>query len=101
MPRLKRESGTIRKRRKRWSSHYMGPDQAQHYAPTTFDIRANSETWLMGERRLQSPWASATKRARRVEPATLEEMAVFIEHLPDRYGALVLIGPGAGYASGK
>ncbi|QRO87190.1 tyrosine-type recombinase/integrase [Kytococcus sedentarius] len=210
MTRAKREFGTIRKRSKRWSAHYMGPDQAFHYGPTTFETKADAETWLMGERRLiqREEWtppkgrrkkvlkqslafevyaerwlanrelkprtadqyrrlmdrfllpgfrglplrnitpadvrewyatldpsrptqrahaysllrsvlqtafedelvgsnpckirgASVTKRARRVEPATLDEMALLIEHLPGRYGALVLIGAWCGLRLGE
>lgn len=210
MPRAKREFGTIRKRSARWSAHYMGPDQALHYGPSTFDSKADAETWLMGERRLiqREEWtppktrrqqalrqsvpfddyaerwlgnrelkprtrdqyrrlldrfllpgfggtplksitpsvvrewyatldpsrptqrahaysllrsilqtayedelvpnnpckirgASVTKRARRVEPATLDELATLIGHLPDRYGALVLIGSWCGLRLGE
>ena len=36
--------------------------------------------------------AGVTRRARGVEPATLRELEVLVEHMPDRYRALVLLG---------
>ncbi len=45
--------GTIRQRSSgRWQAYYVGPDLAKHYAPSTFDARADGEAWLAAERHL-------------------------------------------------
>ena len=44
MTRAKRDFGTIRKRANgRWQAYYMGPDQAFHRAPSTFDAKVDAE----------------------------------------------------------
>ncbi|MGO0577133.1 tyrosine-type recombinase/integrase [Ornithinimicrobium panacihumi] len=45
--------------------------------------------------------AGSTKRARHVEPASLDELAILVEHMPDRYRALVLIGAWCGLRFGE
>lgn len=35
--------------------------------------------------------AGSTKRVRKIRPATLDELATLIEHMPERYGAMVLL----------
>ena len=47
MTRAKRDFGTIRKRANgRWQAYYMGPDQAFHRAPSTFEAKVDAEAWL-------------------------------------------------------
>ena len=44
MTRAKRDFGTIRKRANgRWQAYYMGPDQAFHRAPSTFEAKVDAE----------------------------------------------------------
>ncbi|HQV91173.1 MAG TPA: hypothetical protein PLA46_06290 [Phycicoccus sp.] len=44
MTRAKRDFGTIRKRANgRWQAYYMGPDQAFHRAPSTFDAKVDAQ----------------------------------------------------------
>lgn len=45
--------------------------------------------------------AGMAPRSRRVEPATLDELALLVEHMPERYGPLVLIGAWCGLRFGE
>lgn len=45
--------------------------------------------------------AGTTTRARRVEPATLDQLRVLVEHMPARYQALVLLGAWCGLRFGE
>src|SRR5699024_7355369 len=45
--------------------------------------------------------AGTTTRARRVEPATLDQLTVLVEHMPARYQALVLLGAWCGLRFGE
>ena len=61
---------------KRYRARYIGPDQALHNAPLTFQTREDAEAWLTDERRLISSgsWTSPTARltaSRRAEEARL------------------------------
>ena len=65
MTRAKRDFGTIRKRANgRWQAYYMGPDQAFHRAPSTFDAKVDAEAWLASERRLMQndEWSPSKSR---------------------------------------
>lgn len=73
MTRAKRDFGTIRKRANgRYQAYYMGPDQAFHRAPSTFETKADAEAWLVGERRLiqNDDWTPTKSRRARVIRAT-------------------------------
>ncbi|QNF93784.1 site-specific integrase [Janibacter sp. YB324] len=73
MTRAKRDFGTIRKRANgRYQAYYMGPDQAFHRAPSTFETKADAEAWLVGERRLiqDDDWTPTKSRRARVIRAT-------------------------------
>lgn len=73
MTRAKRDFGTIRKRANgRYQAYYMGPDQAFHRAPSTFETKADAEAWLVGERRLiqDDNWTPTKSRRARVIRAT-------------------------------
>ena len=51
----RRSFGRLRRgRSKRWQAAYIGPDNALHYAPTTFVAKIDAEAWLAEERRLIS-----------------------------------------------
>lgn len=45
--------------------------------------------------------AGSAERARQIEPASKEELKVIIEHLPDRYRALVILGAWCGLRFGE
>lgn len=69
----KREFGTIRQRANgRWQAYYMGPDQGFHRPPSTFDTKADAESWLMAERRLiqREEWTPAVSRRAKALRAT-------------------------------
>ncbi|MCA0180641.1 MAG: site-specific integrase [Actinobacteria bacterium] len=73
MTRAKRDFGTIRKRANgRWQAFYMGPDQAFHRAPSTFDTKMDAEAWLVAERRLlqNDEWSPARSRRAKVKRST-------------------------------
>ena len=73
MTRAKRDFGTIRKRANgRWQAYYMGPDQAFHRAPSTFDAKVDAEAWLAAERRLMQndEWSPSKSRRARVVRST-------------------------------
>ena len=73
MTRAKRDFGTIRKRANgRWQAYYMGPDQAFHRAPSTFDAKVDAEAWLGAERRLMQndEWSPSKSRRARVVRST-------------------------------
>lgn len=73
MTRAKRDFGTIRKRANgRYQAYYMGPDQAFHRAPSTYETKADAEAWLVGERRLiqNDDWTPTKSRRARVIRAT-------------------------------
>ena len=73
MTRAKRDFGTIRKRANgRWQAYYMGPDQAFHRAPSTFDAKVDAEAWLASERRLMQndEWSPSKSRRARVVRST-------------------------------
>ena len=73
MTRAKRDFGTIRKRANgRYQAYYMGPDQAFHRAPSTFETKADAEAWLVGDRRLiqDDDWTPTKSRRARVIRAT-------------------------------
>ncbi|MGG5260331.1 tyrosine-type recombinase/integrase [Phycicoccus avicenniae] len=69
MTRAKRDFGSIRRRsNRRYQAYYVGPDQATHRAPSTFEARADAEAWLADERRLiqRDEWSPTRfRRARR------------------------------------
>jgi integrase len=49
----RRSFGRLRKLRSgRWQPAYIGPDNALHHAPTTYDAKIDAEGWLANERRL-------------------------------------------------
>jgi integrase len=51
----RRSFGRLRRgRSKRWQAAYIGPDNALHYAPTTFVAKIDAEHWLAEEQRLIS-----------------------------------------------
>jgi hypothetical protein len=51
----RRSFGRLRRgRSKRWQAAYVGPDNALHYAPTTFVAKIDAEHWLAEEQRLIS-----------------------------------------------
>ena len=73
MTRAKRDFGTIRKRANgRWQAYYMGPDQAFHRAPSTFDAKVDAEAWLAAERRLMQndEWSPSKSRRAKVVRST-------------------------------
>ena len=73
MTRAKRDFGTIRKRANgRWQAYYMGPDQAFHRAPSTFDAKVDAEAWLASERRLMQndEWSPTKSRRAKVVRST-------------------------------
>ena len=73
MTRAKRDFGTIRKRANgRWQAYYMGPDQAFHRAPSTFDAKVDAEAWLASERRLMQndEWSPSKSRRAKVVRST-------------------------------
>ena len=73
MTRAKRDFGTIRKRANgRWQAYYMGPDQAFHRAPSTFEAKVDAEAWLAAERRLMQndEWSPSKSRRAKVVRAT-------------------------------
>lgn len=73
MARAKRDFGTIRKRSNgRYQAYYMGPDQAFHRAPSTFETKSDAEAWLAGERRLiqYDDWSPTRSRRAKVIRAT-------------------------------
>ena len=73
MTRAKRDFGTIRKRANgRWQAYYMGPDQAFHRAPSTFDAKVDAEAWLGAERRLMQndEWSPSKSRRAKVVRST-------------------------------
>jgi len=73
MPRPKREFGTIRRRANgRYQAYYLGPDQAFHRAPSTFDTRMDAEAWLAKERKLlqDDSWTPARSRRAKVRRST-------------------------------
>ena len=73
MTRAKRDFGTIRKRANgRWQAYYMGPDQAFHRAPSTFEAKVDAEAWLAAERRLMQndEWSPSKSRRARVVRST-------------------------------
>ena len=73
MTRAKRDFGTIRKRANgRWQAYYMGPDQAFHRAPSTFDAKVDAEAWLGSERRLMQndEWSPTKSRRAKVVRST-------------------------------
>lgn len=73
MTRAKRDFGTIRKRANgRYQAYYMGPDQAFHRAPSTFETKVDAEAWLVGERRLiqDDDWTPTKSRRAKVIRAT-------------------------------
>jgi integrase len=62
----RRSFGRLRRgRSKRWQAAYIGPDNALHYAPTTFVAKIDAEAWLAEERRLISvgAWTPPEHRA--------------------------------------
>jgi integrase len=49
----RRSFGRLRKLRSgRWQPAYIGPDNALHHAPTTYEAKIDAEGWLANERRL-------------------------------------------------
>ncbi len=73
MTRAKRDFGTIRKRANgRWQAYYMGPDQAFHRAPSTFEAKVDAEAWLAAERRLMQndEWSPSKSRRAKVVRST-------------------------------
>ncbi len=73
MTRARRDFGTVRKRANgRWQAYYVGPDQAFHRAPTTFEAKVDAEGWLAAERRLlqNDEWSPARSRRAKVVRAT-------------------------------
>ena len=73
MTRAKRDFGTIRKRASgRWQAYYMGPDQAFHRAPSTFEAKVDAEAWLAAERRLMQndEWSPSKSRRAKVVRST-------------------------------
>lgn len=79
--RVKRDFGTIRKRSNaRYQAFYMGPDQAIHRAPSTFQTKLDAEGWLASERRLMENdvWSPTRSRRARVRRAT-ESFAPYAE----------------------
>lgn len=73
MARAKRDFGTIRKRANgRWQAYYMGPDQAFHRAPSTFEAKVDAEAWLAAERRLMEndEWSPSKSRRAKVVRST-------------------------------
>ena len=73
MPRSKREFGTIRRRANgRYQVYYLGPDQAFHRAPSTFDTKMDAEAWLAKERKLlqDDNWTPARSRRAKVRRST-------------------------------
>jgi hypothetical protein len=51
----RRSFGRLRRgRSKKWQAAYIGPDNALHYAPTTYVAKIDAEAWLAEERRLIS-----------------------------------------------
>ncbi|MFN8097754.1 MAG: site-specific integrase [Dermatophilaceae bacterium] len=73
MTRAKRDFGTIRKRANgRWQAYYMGPDQAFHRAPSTFEAKVDAEAWLAAERRLMQndEWSPSKSRRAKVMRST-------------------------------
>ena len=68
----KRRFGSIRQRTsKRYQAYYMGPDQAFHRAPTTFQSVEDAEEWLLQERKLieRDEWTPAKSRRAKVRRA--------------------------------
>jgi Phage integrase, N-terminal SAM-like domain len=48
-----RSFGQLRRLRSgRWQPAYIGPDNALHHAPTTYEAKIDAEGWLANERRL-------------------------------------------------
>ena len=73
MTRAKRDFGTIRKRANgRWQAYYMGPDQAFHRAPSTFEAKVDAEAWLAADRRLMQndEWSPSKSRRAKVVRST-------------------------------
>jgi integrase len=61
----RRSFGRLRKLRSgRWQPAYIGPDNALHHAPTTYDANIDAEGWLANERRLiaAGDWVSPDQR---------------------------------------
>src|SRR4051812_35011273 len=52
---------------KRWQASYVGPDEARHSAPTTFESKMDGEAWLAAERQLLATqdWLPPAQRSRR------------------------------------
>jgi integrase len=49
----RRSFGRLRRLRSgRWQPAYIGPDNALHHAPTTYEAKIDAEGWLANERRL-------------------------------------------------
>ena len=75
MTRAKRDFGTIRKRANgRWQAYYMGPDQAFHRAPSTFEAKVDAEAWLAAERRLMQNDEWSPSKSRRATVVRSTEM---------------------------
>ena len=52
---------------KRWQASYIGPDEARHSAPTTFESKMDGEAWLAAERQLLAAhdWLPPAQRSHR------------------------------------
>jgi integrase len=62
----RRSFGRIRQGRSmRWQAAYIGPDNALHHAPTTYEAKIDAEGWLANERRLiaAGDWTPPAQRA--------------------------------------
>jgi integrase len=81
----RRSFGRLRRgRSKRWQAAYIGPDNALHYAPTTFVAKIDAEAWLAEERRLISVGAWTPPEHREAVTVTVTLAAYAKPWLADR-----------------
>ena len=81
----RRSFGRLRKLpSKRWQAAYIGPDNALHRAPTTFDTKLDAEAWLADERRLISAGAWTPPEHRAILTTTITLAAYAKPWLADR-----------------
>lgn len=83
----RRSFGSVRQLKSgRFQARYIGPDGAQHKAPTTYATKMDAEGWLAEERRLidLGAWTSPTER-RKAEEAAEERDSLTVRVLCERW----------------